>query len=61
MHGIVISPDLNKMEDYLKSLGADEVVTEETSSSHHMASLLEVYLGTGVQYLLVTALISICV
>lgn len=49
------------MEDYLKSLGADEVVTEETSSSHHMASLLEVYLGTGVQYLLVTALISICV
>ena len=30
------------MEEHLKSLGADVVISEKTSGSHNMASILEV-------------------
>ena len=30
------------MEEHLKSLGTDAVITEKTSGSHNMASILEV-------------------
>ena len=37
------SPDLDKMEEHLKLLGADVVITEKTSGSHSMASILKVH------------------
>ena len=45
-YNIIPRPDRDKMEEHLKSLGADEVVTEETSQSRNMAPILEVHTCT---------------